>query len=184
MLRRVLTGLSLALTVVLFGALPADAHRNGCHRWHSCPSDTGSYTCGDWGYSNYCGTRETYEGDSLEYRPYNYETYDSDTFWDDWEAEQQRMEEERALAEAEAAAREAEERAAAVEAAAEQAAAEAAAREAAEREAAEREAAEREAEEELTLASAGDDSQNLEIGVVVFLLALGIGLVIRWASDT
>lgn len=28
----------------------ASAHRSGCHRWHSCPSDTGSYTCGDAGY--------------------------------------------------------------------------------------------------------------------------------------
>ena len=28
----------------------ADAHRSGCHRWHSCPSDTGSYSCGDAGH--------------------------------------------------------------------------------------------------------------------------------------
>ena len=28
----------------------ASAHRSGCHRWHSCPSDTGSYVCGDLGY--------------------------------------------------------------------------------------------------------------------------------------
>lgn len=27
-----------------------EAHRSGCHRWHSCPSDSGSYTCGDAGY--------------------------------------------------------------------------------------------------------------------------------------
>lgn len=27
------------------------AHRSGCHRWHSCPSDSGSYTCGDAGYA-------------------------------------------------------------------------------------------------------------------------------------
>lgn len=26
------------------------AHRSGCHRWHSCPSDTGSYICGDLGH--------------------------------------------------------------------------------------------------------------------------------------
>ena len=26
------------------------AHQSGCHRWHSCPSDTGSYVCGDLGY--------------------------------------------------------------------------------------------------------------------------------------
>src|SRR3989344_7576618 len=28
----------------------ASAHRSGCHRWHSCPSDSGSYTCGDAGH--------------------------------------------------------------------------------------------------------------------------------------
>jgi len=32
----------------------ADAHRSGCHRWHSCPSDSGSYVCGDLGISTYC----------------------------------------------------------------------------------------------------------------------------------
>jgi hypothetical protein len=36
--------LSLFLPVITF------AHRSGCHRWHSCPSDTGSYICGDLGY--------------------------------------------------------------------------------------------------------------------------------------
>ena len=30
------------------------AHQNGCHRWHSCPSDSGSYTCGDTGYCSQC----------------------------------------------------------------------------------------------------------------------------------
>jgi hypothetical protein len=34
----------------------ADAHRSGCHRWHSCPSDTGSYVCGDTGYTSGCPT--------------------------------------------------------------------------------------------------------------------------------
>lgn len=29
----------------------ASAHQSGCHRWHSCPSDSGSYTCGDLGYA-------------------------------------------------------------------------------------------------------------------------------------
>lgn len=28
-----------------------EAHRDGCHRWHSCPSDSGSYECGDSGYA-------------------------------------------------------------------------------------------------------------------------------------
>ncbi|WP_340376811.1 hypothetical protein U5640_18125 [Streptomyces sp. SS7] len=35
--------------------VPAQAHRDGCHRWHSCPSDTGSYVCGDLGHDTYCG---------------------------------------------------------------------------------------------------------------------------------
>jgi hypothetical protein len=25
-------------------ATPADAHRSGCHRWHTCPSDHGTYS--------------------------------------------------------------------------------------------------------------------------------------------
>lgn len=31
------------------------AHTDGCHRWHSCPSDDGSYICGDLGYDDECG---------------------------------------------------------------------------------------------------------------------------------
>ena len=37
----------------------ASAHRSGCHRWHSCPSDTGSYVCGDLGYNTYCPENTT-----------------------------------------------------------------------------------------------------------------------------
>jgi hypothetical protein len=46
----------LALALVLLGALPYAvlAHRSGCHRWHSCPSDRGTYTCGDLGYCSAC----------------------------------------------------------------------------------------------------------------------------------
>lgn len=47
----------LAMLAVAFLALPspdAEAHRDGCHRWHSCPSDTGSYVCGDLGYYSEC----------------------------------------------------------------------------------------------------------------------------------
>jgi hypothetical protein len=36
-----------------------DAHRSGCHRWHSCPSDSGSYDCGDLGYTSGCPTSTT-----------------------------------------------------------------------------------------------------------------------------
>jgi endonuclease YncB( thermonuclease family) len=30
------------------------AHKDGCHRWHSCPSDNGSYVCGDLGHDDEC----------------------------------------------------------------------------------------------------------------------------------
>ena len=43
-----------AIVLLAIGTSTANAHRSGCHRWHSCPSDTGSYVCGDTGYSNFC----------------------------------------------------------------------------------------------------------------------------------
>lgn len=60
MMRRLL---ALALSAPLAGgmflagmapAAAAPAHRSGCHRYHSCPSDTGSYTCGDLGDYSQC----------------------------------------------------------------------------------------------------------------------------------
>lgn len=46
----------MALTsTVIFSAPQVSAHRSGCHRWHSCPTDSGSYTCGDTGYTSGCG---------------------------------------------------------------------------------------------------------------------------------
>lgn len=50
-MKKLLTGLILAS---FFVPLFADAHRSGCHRWHSCPSDSGSYVCGDLGYTSGC----------------------------------------------------------------------------------------------------------------------------------
>jgi endonuclease YncB( thermonuclease family) len=35
------------------------AHRSGCHRWHSCPSDDGSYVCGDTGHDSQCGNSKS-----------------------------------------------------------------------------------------------------------------------------
>lgn len=40
----------LGALFILILPLFSFAHRSGCHRWHSCPSDTGSYVCGDLGY--------------------------------------------------------------------------------------------------------------------------------------
>src|SRR4030067_3084667 len=42
----------------LFFSAPAEPHRSGCHRWHSCPSDSGSYICGDLGYCSQCPDNE------------------------------------------------------------------------------------------------------------------------------
>jgi S1-C subfamily serine protease len=38
----------------LLTTLDSYAHRSGCHRWHSCPSDRGTYTCGDTGHCSRC----------------------------------------------------------------------------------------------------------------------------------
>jgi hypothetical protein len=45
--------LALLLT---FSVTKVEAHRDGCHAAHSCPSDTGSYVCGDLGNSSECGS--------------------------------------------------------------------------------------------------------------------------------
>ena len=48
-----------AAALVAMLAFPAQAHRSGCHRWHSCPSDRGTYVCGDLGYDTYCPKKRT-----------------------------------------------------------------------------------------------------------------------------
>ena len=45
---------TIITAVVLFSSYTANAHRSGCHRWHSCPSDRGTYVCGDKGYCSQC----------------------------------------------------------------------------------------------------------------------------------
>jgi micrococcal nuclease len=46
---------ALMSLILLTTVLPStEAHRSGCHRWHSCPSDHGTYTCGDLGYCSQC----------------------------------------------------------------------------------------------------------------------------------
>lgn len=42
------------IVIVLGAASPAQAHQDGCHSHHSCPSDTGSYVCGDTGNYSEC----------------------------------------------------------------------------------------------------------------------------------
>jgi hypothetical protein len=47
-----LVALTLAMLAVATGT--ASAHRDGCHAQHSCPSDSGSYVCGDTGNYSEC----------------------------------------------------------------------------------------------------------------------------------
>lgn len=44
---------SIALLFLVPGKV-AFAHQDGCHRHHSCPSDRGTYVCGDTGNFTYC----------------------------------------------------------------------------------------------------------------------------------
>jgi phosphatidylserine/phosphatidylglycerophosphate/cardiolipin synthase-like enzyme len=44
------------LTLVLLGSwiTGLDAHQDPCHRLHTCPSDHGTYVCGDLGHCEQC----------------------------------------------------------------------------------------------------------------------------------
>ena len=46
--------MALATALLTVTTAPSQAHQSGCHRWHSCPSDSGSYVCGDLGYYSGC----------------------------------------------------------------------------------------------------------------------------------
>jgi hypothetical protein len=64
--------LIVSLTLVLFMIFPtlipmqAQGHRDGCHAAHSCPSDTGSYVCGDTGNDSQCPGNDSDEDDEPE----------------------------------------------------------------------------------------------------------------------
>ncbi|GEM50150.1 hypothetical protein [Deinococcus cellulosilyticus] len=66
--RRVLLPLIFGVGVVGFGT-DALAHRDGCHRWHSCPSDTGSYVCGDLGIFTYCPNQPSASASTPVFQP-------------------------------------------------------------------------------------------------------------------
>jgi len=57
-----LPGLLALLLAVPAVAGELYAHRSGCHRWHSCPSDRGTYICGDTGYCSQCPDNQYCEG--------------------------------------------------------------------------------------------------------------------------
>jgi hypothetical protein len=59
---------TILTSIAIFPIFPIEslAHRDGCHRWHSCPSDDGSYVCGDLGYDDECGGSEEEDTDNGE----------------------------------------------------------------------------------------------------------------------
>jgi hypothetical protein len=57
-LKKIIVIVALLIGLTHFAPI-TDAHRSGCHRWHSCPSDSGSYTCGDLGYTSGCPVGDT-----------------------------------------------------------------------------------------------------------------------------
>ncbi len=46
--------LLLATLLALLPTISPLAHRSECHLWHSCPSDQGTYVCGDLGHCSWC----------------------------------------------------------------------------------------------------------------------------------
>lgn len=65
-LTSILLILAISATSLTLKYDTVSAHRSGCHRWHSCPSDSGSYTCGDTGYYSQCGS-STYVAPTVNY---------------------------------------------------------------------------------------------------------------------
>jgi len=51
--------LPIILALVFFVPQISYEHQDGCHRWHSCPSDSGSYVCGDLGYDTFCPKQQS-----------------------------------------------------------------------------------------------------------------------------
>ena len=49
----VIAALAVSVSIPSFVS-KANAHQSGCHSWHSCPSDWGTYVCGDKGKSSGC----------------------------------------------------------------------------------------------------------------------------------
>src|SRR5918992_3961428 len=54
----ILTTILTSIAIIPISPTESLAHRDGCHRWHSCPSDDGSYVCGDLGHDDECGGSE------------------------------------------------------------------------------------------------------------------------------
>ena len=57
--------LTLMISLILWASSASYAHRSGCHRWHSCPSDRGTYICGVTGHCSQCPDNQYCEEGNL-----------------------------------------------------------------------------------------------------------------------
>lgn len=60
--RTLIFAVAVSTLMLLFWRTWGEAHPAGCHRWHSCASDTGSYVCGDLGYCSQCPDNQYCQG--------------------------------------------------------------------------------------------------------------------------
>jgi hypothetical protein len=51
----VLTLFLTSIAIIPISTMESLAHRDGYHRWYSCPCHDGSYVCGDLVYGDECG---------------------------------------------------------------------------------------------------------------------------------
>jgi hypothetical protein len=61
-----LTTILISIAIIPISPTESLAHRDGCHRWHSCPPDDGSYVCGDLGHDDECGVSKEGNEDNEE----------------------------------------------------------------------------------------------------------------------
>ena len=67
----ILTLFLTSIAIIPISPTESLAHRDGCHRWHSCPSHDGGYVCGDLGYNDSCagsGGNDEEESDNSDIR--------------------------------------------------------------------------------------------------------------------
>jgi hypothetical protein len=61
-----LTTILISIAIIPIYPMESLAYRDGCHRWHSYPSDDGSYVCGDLGHDDEGGDSEEDDTDDEE----------------------------------------------------------------------------------------------------------------------
>ena len=67
----ILTLFLTSIAIIPISPTESLAHRDGCQRWHSCPSHDGGYVCGDLSYNDRCagsGGNDEEESDNSDIR--------------------------------------------------------------------------------------------------------------------